>query len=289
MRQKSKAAHACLANLPNHFQKSFKATVEDVFDSEDDTDYIPMPDLDKVLDFGSESEDGEDNQNGEKETGPCRDQVFVLDVMDYDSNKDSDVENDEMDDDEAEIRDDAALLTFSNMLLKAQQIAVTEERRKWGETKRPRYYKGNSEQTKYCHAAKKRKITSKGQPFIQQGRTACRKSTGAICSVALKRTYQDLQEEEEESRSNSKSEFENNGMPSKNPSMPSTEKLSCIMPKQQQRVQELLDNLQKGHQPRNYSEETATDASLNAVNYQDFLALRRACAKLTVKSKDKKI
>lgn len=167
MGQKSKAARAHLANLPNCFPKSFKATVEDVFDSEDDTDYIPMPDLDEVSDSESESEDAEDNQNGEKETGPCRDQVFVLDVMDYDSDEDSDMENDEMDD-EAEIRDDAALLTFSNVLLEAQQIAVTEERRKWGETKRPRYYKGNSECTKHCHAAKRRKITSEGQPFISK-------------------------------------------------------------------------------------------------------------------------
>jgi hypothetical protein len=167
MGQKSKAARARLANLLNRFSKSFKATVEDVFDSEDDMDYFPMPDLDEVSDSESESEDGEDNQNGEKETGPCRDWVFVLDVMDYDSDEDSDMKNDEMDD-EAEIRDDAALLTFSNVLLEAQQIAVTEEIRKRGETKRPRYYKGNLERTKRRHAAKQKKIASEGQPFISK-------------------------------------------------------------------------------------------------------------------------
>ena len=104
----------------------------------------------------------------------------------------------------------------------------------------------------------------------------------------MKGTYQDLREEEE-SMSNFESEFENDSMPSKNPNMPSTEKLSCITLEQQQRVQELLDDLRKGHRPRDYSEEMATDASLNAVNYQDFPALRRACAKLTMKSKDKKL
>jgi len=41
MGQKSKAVRACLANLPNSFPKPFKATVEDVFDSEDDMDARP--------------------------------------------------------------------------------------------------------------------------------------------------------------------------------------------------------------------------------------------------------
>lgn len=49
------------------------------------------------------------------------------------------------------------------------------------------------------------------------------------------------------------------------------------------KVAELLDDLQDN------SEETAADQSLGTLDWKDFPALRRACAKLSVESKNKNI
>ena len=58
MGTKSKANQACLANLSKWNLGSQKATVEDASDS-DNSDWIPMPEMDEILD--SEAEDSDDN------------------------------------------------------------------------------------------------------------------------------------------------------------------------------------------------------------------------------------
>jgi hypothetical protein len=57
----------------------------------------------------------------------------------------------------------------------------------------------------------------------------------------------------------------------------------------QVQVDRMLENLRGGQRPQDDSVETITDAELNKLSYQDFPNLRRARAKLTVFSKDKKI
>jgi len=57
----------------------------------------------------------------------------------------------------------------------------------------------------------------------------------------------------------------------------------------QERVAELLQQLQNGQRPRDDSPETTTDQLLNGLCYKDFPALRCAKARLTLKSKDKKL
>ena len=56
-------------------------------------------------------------------------------------------------------------------------------------------------------------------------------------------------------------------------------------------MEELLAELRKGRCPQDSDEghENTTDTILNTLNYKDFPALRRACARLSVKAKDKKL
>ena len=52
---------------------------------------------------------------------------------------------------------------------------------------------------------------------------------------------------------------------------------------------QMLQDLQDGKTPHDWSEETSTDRALNQLNYKNFPALHQALAKLTVKGQDKKI
>jgi hypothetical protein len=56
-----------------------------------------------------------------------------------------------------------------------------------------------------------------------------------------------------------------------------------------QRVKDLLRELREGRKPRDNTLPTESDVVLDQLNYKDLPKLRRACAALTVKSKDKKI
>ena len=52
--------------------------------------------------------------------------------LDLDSVLDSDLEERDLEDEENEIIDDVTLLTFTNVLQRAQEITVEEENKKWG-------------------------------------------------------------------------------------------------------------------------------------------------------------
>ncbi|KAJ7780079.1 hypothetical protein DFH07DRAFT_765386 [Mycena maculata] len=54
-------------------------------------------------------------------------------------------------------------------------------------------------------------------------------------------------------------------------------------------LKELLEAIQDDSQILDPTPETATELSLNQLNYKDFPALHRATASLSVKSKDKKL
>ena len=103
--------------------------------------------------------------------------------------------------------------------------------------------------------------------------------------------YEHLREEVEasESDTNKKStESETTETPFTTPS-PDSPDAPHIINEQHARVQQLLDDLRKGQKPHDDSEQTQMDQNLDQMNYQDFLALRRAKAALTVKAKDKKL
>ena len=52
-------------------------------------------------------------------------------------------------------------------------------------------------------------------------------------------------------------------------------------------MQQMVKDLRDGVQPKDDGTETTLDAELNKMSYPDFEGLCKACAKLTVKSKDK--
>lgn len=52
-------------------------------------------------------------------------------------------------------------------------------------------------------------------------------------------------------------------------------------------MQQMVKDLRDGVWPKDDGTETTLDAELNKMSYLDFEGLHKACAKLTVKSKDK--
>ena len=95
---------------------------------------------------------------------------FMEDYSDSDSDLDSvsdlDLEERDLEDEENEIIDDVTLLTFTNVLRRAQEITVEVENKKWGERKRPKRYTKTSVCTKQWHVQKCQKLESGGQKFI---------------------------------------------------------------------------------------------------------------------------
>jgi len=173
MGRRSKASLACINNLLKASLKSYKATVEDAPDSEaDDTGYTSGPVND---DTHSDVEDEELNRIWGRFFA-LKDDVHLDSDLDSVSG-DSDLEDRDLgEDEEAEIQNDAALLTFAAMLQQAQETAATAENKKYGGRKRPKRYAGNSSCTLRWHAMKRRKLASEGQCFISKW--ACNVGTG---------------------------------------------------------------------------------------------------------------
>ena len=135
MGRKSKALLARLNNISKASLKSYKATIEDAPDSDaDDVNYISGPvndDTDSDVDVDDACSDTDD-----EELNGIRGRFFALkDCVDLDSDLDSvsgdsDLEDRDLDEDEeAEIKNDAALLTFSAVLQQAQDTAAAAERK----------------------------------------------------------------------------------------------------------------------------------------------------------------
>jgi hypothetical protein len=149
--------------------------IEDVTDSDND-DFVPIPDLDDVSD--SESEDGFDceDSDSEDECTHSRKPMFVLDVMDEDDRMDLD---DELNEEEAaEVKNDAELLVFTNLLQEGQAAAVAAERAREAKSNRPKYYHRKSTHTQERIRQTRWNLAKAGQKFIQQFMTAPRKTTG---------------------------------------------------------------------------------------------------------------
>lgn len=218
--------------------------------------------------------------------------IFLEDDVSDDSDMDS-VDGDselELDDDEAaEIRDDAALLAFSDVLQKAQEIAVTAERKKWGEKKRPHHYTKNSARTLRRQSALRKKLTVSGQKSIAEwikckeklnqllgtetmgGNTAAShpeeldfiNNNAASTKVSnlfdrvrqalmkpLQTMLEHLQEEEEESSSESTTESLDTEMSDRDSGTAEPgTELPKITDEHQRHVEELLEELRKGQTP----------------------------------------
>ena len=164
MARLTKAQVAHLNNLSKASSTSHKATVEKVPESEDenDADFIPAPHS-KPEELCDRFFVLEDDPGSEFDTDD--------DMTDLESVSGSDLEEKELDEEEEEeVSDDVALLTFTNVLRRAQEIAVEAEREKFksGQQKWKMGYKGNSDCNmrrfrQQCHLFK-----SSGQKFISK-------------------------------------------------------------------------------------------------------------------------
>ncbi|KAG1895017.1 uncharacterized protein F5891DRAFT_1194680 [Suillus fuscotomentosus] len=238
----SKANKARLRNIQSALSRSHKTTIEDVSDSEEESD--------------SSCSDSEDDIGFSVEEG----------------------EN---------VNDEAALLTFSEILFRAQDTAVKGERQRSKDTRRPKHYSGNSTRTLRHHALERKRIAETNQAFI----SSWIKKKPEVVGVQVKDIVTEspfdhepdpVQEEEEES-----SESESDSFMGKNPSQLSP--VEILSSKKDEQIQKMLEDIRNGQPPCDDSPETFTDSVLNAMDYKDFPALRRARAKIAVSSKDKKL
>ena len=148
--------------------------IEDVIDSDDD-EFIPIPDLDDVSD--SESEDGFDCEDSDSEDECTHNQKpIVLDVMDEDDWMD--LEDGLNEEEAAEVKNDAELLAFINLLQEGQAAAVAAERAQEAKSNRPKHYHWKSTRTQERIRQTQQNLEKAGQKFIQQFMTAPRKTTG---------------------------------------------------------------------------------------------------------------
>lgn len=173
MGRRSRAQQARIQNLP---KKHPKVTIEDVTESDDD-DFVPIPDLDDVSD--SESEDGFDCEDSDSEDECTHRQkpIFVLDVMDEDEDDRMDLEDELNEEEVAEVKNDAELLAFANLLQEGQAAAVAAERAREAKSNRPKHYDRKSVRTQERIRQTRRNLEKAGQKFIQQFMTAPRKTT----------------------------------------------------------------------------------------------------------------
>jgi hypothetical protein len=181
-------------------------------------------------------------------------------------------ESDERED--AEIREDAELLVFMERLQRAQQKAVEGERQRHKGKKRTRYT-GNSDRTLWRHKATWRKIAQgSSQPFI------CaffqpKASFGGEPDSNL------VAEEQDDTSVDGEAELEHDI------EIPSEANTCTSSAAHQEEVERLLISLWNGDIPKDSSLKTIDEAALNTLSIKDLLKLRRARAKLHVKSKDK--
>ena len=121
MGTKSKSTCTCLANLQKAPAKIYKATVKEYSDVED-SPYEPNPD-DDMWDLATVSKSSDGGKCLHKEARA----FHIAFNNEHDLDLESDVDGSEFD--EADIFDNAQLLTFSNVLAKAQAAVVEAEKR----------------------------------------------------------------------------------------------------------------------------------------------------------------
>ncbi|KAG1765350.1 hypothetical protein EDD22DRAFT_845462 [Suillus occidentalis] len=149
-----------------------------------------------------------------------------------------------------DVNDEAALLTFSEILYRAQDTAVKGERQRSKDTRRPNYYSGNSTRTLRCHALERKRIAETNQTFI----SSWIKKKPEVVGVQVEDTV-------------TESPFDH----------------------EDEQIQKMLEDIWNGQPPCDDSPETFTDSVLNAMDYKDFPALCHARTKIAVSSKDKKL
>ncbi|KAG1878842.1 hypothetical protein F4604DRAFT_1923521 [Suillus subluteus] len=294
---KSKANKARLRNIQSALSRSHKATVEDVSDSEEEHYFPKHIFRPGATNLTAEEESDDDSyveqldKGEEDQDNDLQDFINRIDVFrDEDPSSCSDSEDDiefSMEE-EAEIQDEAALLTFSEILFQAQNTASEGERQRSKDTRRPKHYTGNSTRTLQHHALRRKTIAGTNQTFISSWMT----KKPEVEDVRVNDTESPYEpspvREEEEESYESASDSSGNSM-GKNPSQSSPVEILSSESEKEEQIHKMLEDIQKGQPPCDDSPESFMDLVLNALDYKDFPALRRAQAKIAVNSKDKKL
>ncbi|CAA7261901.1 unnamed protein product [Cyclocybe aegerita] len=255
MGRHSKATTARLGNL-NHPRRSYKPTVEDVSESEDE-DYIPTSNRQPLLEEG----------------------FFFLDE-DLDSDSDWDPEDEEeveVDEEELEgLKNESDIHQFAAVLCEAQALAVKAEREAAADKpNRPKHYTGNSKRSQRLHAFNSEETVSEDESGSDSDSSPEDPPTEDV-EASMGRLFPE------------RDELSNEMNPGPLHDTTGTQSDTRVRSAKEE-VEELLKQLRNGCRPLDDSPETRTDVLLNGLCYKDFPMLRRALAKLTVKSKDKKL
>ncbi|KAG1814253.1 uncharacterized protein BJ212DRAFT_1300580 [Suillus subaureus] len=150
---KSKANKAHLRNIQSALSRSHKATVKDVSDLEEEhyfAEHIFGPRATNLTAKEESDDDSYIEQPDEGEEDKDNDLQDFINRIDVFGDEDLSSCSDSKDDmefsveEEAEIQDEATLLTFSEILFQAQNTAAEGKRQRSKDTRRSKHYTGNS-------------------------------------------------------------------------------------------------------------------------------------------------
>ncbi|KAJ7498371.1 hypothetical protein B0H11DRAFT_2381653 [Mycena galericulata] len=203
------------------------------------------------------------------------------------------------------ITEESELDEFSQFLFNAQATAQKAERAREAQRKRPKPYHGDAPRTKRRQNKRGKDLAEKGYlsvfDFLKKKKATAAQAQNTDLSYSVSdssaaQTPETPAHSDSESdsvlESSSEEEVEIGTSPAAAQStQPSTQAPDCMDPVNLAHVhlKELLEAIQNGSQISDPTPESATDRSLNKLNYRDFPSLRRATASLSVKSKDKKL
>ena len=181
---------------------------------------------------------------------------------------------------------------ISKALHDAQEAAVAEERKR-SKSQHPKHYTRNSARSQRRHAQNRKTLAGTGQSSIAKWVESLKLKT-PVREARGEPNAEDLQGSSDESHTNPREEESESGCsdsqtPSGQPNLPPNVPVSGITQELKNRIQELLNDLRSNKRPVDDTEVTAGEESLNKLDYTDFPTLRRAHARLTVKSKDPKL
>jgi hypothetical protein len=166
MGRKSKAQLAHLENLKKTAPNDYCATVEDATDSEDEFD---DPDYNQTTSGTLHESSNLEREGSEGDFEEIWGQFILVedDLSDDESDLDSEDGDWELnDEEEAEIKDEAALLSFSEVLRTGQELVTAAEKLKRGQKKHPWQYTKNSARTFRRRKGLREKLEATGQPSI---------------------------------------------------------------------------------------------------------------------------
>ncbi|KAF5310155.1 hypothetical protein D9619_010553 [Psilocybe cf. subviscida] len=314
----SKTTKSRLQNFGKHAQKQSKATSEDV----------PLPQTSDLPPAGCTTSQATNSIPQESYAISLDNQeqpIYLLGILDGVEEEglpdladslsemgDSDVDSEDgefaymfEENEDMEIQDFSELETFTKVLSEAQRIAVEAENERLKDHSRPTQYLRNSARTKRRQRAFQKDLAKKGFPsvleWLKKSKPAASTSTQETISVSSEDSEDETQSSESDNEMvdshylvQDMSDFPTNSVEFHQEDSMSVHDQDATYLKDpaadaQKKIAELLEQLRNGQKPTDDTPPTESDQVLDQMNYTNIPKLRRACAALTVKSKDKKL